>query len=49
MKIVLAGASGVIGRSLIPRLTAAGHGVTGMTGDAATTSASAGSYRCVIW
>jgi len=38
MKIVLAGASGVIGRSLIPRLTAAGHGVTGMTGDAATTS-----------
>ena len=37
MKIFLAGASGVIGRSLIPRLTAAGHDVTGMTGDAAAT------------
>jgi nucleoside-diphosphate-sugar epimerase len=35
MKIFLAGASGVIGRSLIPRLTRAGHDVTGMTGDAA--------------
>ena len=37
MKIFLAGASGVIGRSLVPRLTGAGHDVTGMTGDAATT------------
>ncbi len=37
MKIFLAGASGVIGRSLVPRLTGAGHEVTGMTGDAATT------------
>jgi nucleoside-diphosphate-sugar epimerase len=37
MKIFLAGASGVIGRSLVPRLTGAGHDVTGMTGDAAAT------------
>ena len=37
MKIFLAGASGVIGRSLVPRLAGAGHDVTGMTGDAATT------------
>ncbi len=37
MKIFLAGASGVIGRSLVPRLTGAGHDVTGTTGDAATT------------
>ncbi len=35
MKIFLAGASGVIGRSLVPRLVGAGHEVTGMTGDAA--------------
>jgi nucleoside-diphosphate-sugar epimerase len=35
MKIFLAGASGVIGRSLVPRLTGAGHDVTGMTGDSA--------------
>ena len=34
MKIFLAGASGVIGRNLIPRLTGAGHEVVGMTGDA---------------
>jgi nucleoside-diphosphate-sugar epimerase len=31
MRIFLAGASGVIGRRLIPRLTAAGHSVVGMT------------------
>ena len=37
MKIFLAGASGVIGRSLVPRLTGSGHDVTGMTGDTATT------------
>ena len=37
MKIFLAGASGVIGRSLVPQLTGAGHDVTGMTGDAAAT------------
>jgi nucleoside-diphosphate-sugar epimerase len=37
MKIFLAGASGVIGRSLLPRLIAAGHDVTGMTGDPAST------------
>ena len=37
MKIFLAGASGVIGRSLVPRLAGAGHEVTGMTGDAAKT------------
>jgi len=36
MKIFLAGASGVIGRNLVPRLTGAGHDVTGMTGDAAS-------------
>jgi len=36
MKIFLAGASGVIGRSPVPRLTGAGHDVTGMTGAAAT-------------
>lgn len=35
MKIFLAGASGLIGQSLIPRLTGAGHDVTGMTGDPA--------------
>jgi nucleoside-diphosphate-sugar epimerase len=35
MKIFLAGASGVIGRNLIPRLVGAGHEVVGMTGDAA--------------
>jgi 2-alkyl-3-oxoalkanoate reductase len=35
MKIFLAGASGVIGRSLVPRLAGAGHDVTGMTGGAA--------------
>ena len=35
MKIFLAGASGVIGRNLIPRLAGAGHEVVGMTGDAA--------------
>ncbi len=37
MKVFLAGASGVIGRSLLPRLTRAAHEVTGMTSDAATT------------
>lgn len=37
MKIFLAGASGVIGRSLVPRLTRAGHEVTGMTGDTTAT------------
>jgi nucleoside-diphosphate-sugar epimerase len=31
MKIFLAGASGVIGRNLIPRLVGAGHQVVGMT------------------
>ena len=36
MNILLAGASGVIRRSLVPRLTRAGHDVTGMTGDAAS-------------
>lgn len=35
VKIFLAGASGVIGRRLVPRLTGAGHDVTGMTSDAA--------------
>ena len=35
MKIFLAGASGVIGRNLIPRLVSGGHEVVGMTGDAA--------------
>jgi nucleoside-diphosphate-sugar epimerase len=35
LKIFLAGASGVIGRNLIPRLAGAGHEVVGMTGDAA--------------
>jgi nucleoside-diphosphate-sugar epimerase len=35
MKIFLAGASGVTGRNLIPRLVGAGHEVVGMTGDAA--------------
>jgi nucleoside-diphosphate-sugar epimerase len=37
MKIFLAGASGVIGRSLVPRLVRAGHDVAGMTGDMAQT------------
>lgn len=36
-KIFLAGASGVIGQSLVPRLTGAGHEVTGMTGKAGKT------------
>ena len=31
MRVFLAGASGVIGRPLVPRLSAAGHEVTGMT------------------
>ena len=31
MKVFVAGASGAIGRPLIPRLVAAGHEVTGMT------------------
>jgi 2-alkyl-3-oxoalkanoate reductase len=31
MRVFVAGASGVIGRSLVPRLIAAGHEVTGMT------------------
>jgi nucleoside-diphosphate-sugar epimerase len=31
MKILLAGASGVMGRQLVPRLVAAGHDVVGMT------------------
>ena len=31
MRIFLAGASGVIGQRLIPRLVQAGHGVGGMT------------------
>jgi len=31
MRVFLAGATGVIGRSLIPKLTAGGHEVTGMT------------------
>ena len=35
MKTFLAGASGVIGRNLIPRLVSGGHKVVGMTGDAA--------------
>jgi nucleoside-diphosphate-sugar epimerase len=34
MRVFLAGASGVIGRNLIPRLAGAGHEVVGMTGDA---------------
>jgi nucleoside-diphosphate-sugar epimerase len=33
MKVFLAGATGVIGRNLIPRLAGAGHEVVGMTGD----------------
>jgi uncharacterized protein YbjT (DUF2867 family) len=33
MKIFLAGASGVVGRSLIPLLTAQGHTVSGTTRD----------------
>jgi nucleoside-diphosphate-sugar epimerase len=37
MKIFLAEASGIIGHSLAPRLTGAGHEVTGMTGDPAAT------------
>jgi nucleoside-diphosphate-sugar epimerase len=31
MKVFVAGASGAIGRSLVPRLVAAGHDVTGTT------------------
>ena len=33
MKIFVAGATGVIGRALLPRLVGAGHEVTGMTRD----------------
>jgi nucleoside-diphosphate-sugar epimerase len=33
MKVFLAGATGVIGRTLVPRLVGAGHQVTGMTRD----------------
>src|SRR5215217_3953435 len=33
MKIFLAGASGVVGRSLVPLLTAQGHSVSGTTRD----------------
>ena len=35
MRVFLAGASGAIGRSLVPKLIAAGHEVTGMTRSAA--------------
>jgi nucleoside-diphosphate-sugar epimerase len=35
MKVFVAGASGVIGRQLLPRLVAGGHQVVGMTRDAA--------------
>src|SRR3954467_2746365 len=31
MKVFVAGATGAIGRQLVPRLVAAGHDVTGMT------------------
>ena len=31
MRVFVAGASGVIGRSLVPQLVARGHDVTGMT------------------
>ena len=31
MRVFVAGASGAIGRSLVPKLIAAGHEVTGMT------------------
>ncbi|MDX6627144.1 MAG: hypothetical protein QOE56_2133 [Solirubrobacterales bacterium] len=31
MKVFVAGATGAIGRALVPKLVAAGHGVTGMT------------------
>ncbi len=31
MKVLVAGASGAIGKQLVPRLVAAGHSVTGLT------------------
>ena len=37
MKVFVAGASGAIGRRLVPRLVAAGHEVVGMTRSAAKT------------
>src|SRR5699024_11763094 len=36
MRILIAGASGVIGRQLIPQLTAVGHQVTGLARSAGT-------------
>jgi uncharacterized protein YbjT (DUF2867 family) len=38
MKILLAGATGVIGQRLIPLLTASGHEVIGMTRQASKTA-----------
>jgi len=39
MKVLVAGASGAIGKQLVPRLVAAGHSVTGLTRSAAGTEA----------
>ena len=41
MKVLVAGATGAIGRQLVPRLVAAGHEVVGMTRSAAKRDASA--------
>jgi nucleoside-diphosphate-sugar epimerase len=49
MRIFLAGASGVIGRLLLPMLLAAGHSVTGITRSAAKTPAiEAAGARAVV-
>ena len=53
MKVFLAGASGVIGRALMPLLVQAGHAVTGMTRSAdraeAIRSAGAMPFVCDVY
>jgi len=39
MKVLVAGATGAIGKQLLPRLTSAGHEVVGMTRSAAKAEA----------
>ena len=48
MKIFLAGASGVIGRRLVPLLVAAGHAVVGATRDKAAAVAALGAEPVVV-
>ena len=50
MRVFVAGASGAIGRPLVPKLVAAGHEVTGMTRSQASAEAirAAGAQAAVV-